>query len=81
MSADAEGEVDPYSRLFSAVGNPTIVSRAEGKGQRAKERVEVRRYKGIGDTLIGRKATSDTEILEPPNSDLSFALLPSALCP
>jgi hypothetical protein len=43
--------VDPYSRLFSAVGNPTIVSRAEGKGQRAKERVEVRRYKGIRDTL------------------------------
>jgi hypothetical protein len=30
MSADAEGEVDPYSRLFSAVGNPAIVSKTSG---------------------------------------------------
>ena len=30
MSADAEGDVDPYSRLFSAVGNPTIVSKTSG---------------------------------------------------
>jgi hypothetical protein len=30
MSADAEGEVDSYSRLFSAVGNPTIVSKTSG---------------------------------------------------